>query len=193
VSSPQARHALARPLGALIGPNSENDADRAAPVSITTSALAGCAEDASLLAKHGRKRRSEGEPMLAKRRTAFTRSRGNSNISVAISSAGLLEQNTPIEVRRILATHDVRTASQMGWAGLSNSAQTSARDCRETTVQAARDSRCRPDSGSAPHCSRSRRQGPRRRSHESHAPRLDERELAPRLNGAPSLSRGCDP
>ena len=29
----------------------------------------------------------EGEPILAKRRTAFTRSRGNSNISVAISSA----------------------------------------------------------------------------------------------------------
>ena len=29
----------------------------------------------------------EGEPILAKRRAAFTRSRGNSNISVAISSA----------------------------------------------------------------------------------------------------------
>jgi hypothetical protein len=55
---PQAQRALARPLGALIGPNSENDTDRAAPVSIATSALAGCAEDASLLAKHGRKLRS---------------------------------------------------------------------------------------------------------------------------------------
>jgi hypothetical protein len=32
----------------------------------------------------------------------------------------LLDQNTPIGVRRILATQDVRTASQMGWSRLSN-------------------------------------------------------------------------
>jgi hypothetical protein len=34
----------------------------------------------------------------------------------------LLDQNTPIGVRRILAAHDVRTAFQMGWSGLSNGA-----------------------------------------------------------------------
>ncbi len=33
----------------------------------------------------------------------------------------LLDENTPIGVRRILASHDVRRAAQMGWAGLSNS------------------------------------------------------------------------
>jgi hypothetical protein len=33
----------------------------------------------------------------------------------------LLDQNTPLGVRHILATHDVRTAFQMGWARLSNS------------------------------------------------------------------------
>jgi hypothetical protein len=32
----------------------------------------------------------------------------------------LLDQNTPFGVRRILATHDVHTAFQMGWATLSN-------------------------------------------------------------------------
>jgi predicted nuclease of predicted toxin-antitoxin system len=32
----------------------------------------------------------------------------------------LLDQNVPIGVRRILASHDVRTAHQMGWAHLSN-------------------------------------------------------------------------
>jgi hypothetical protein len=32
----------------------------------------------------------------------------------------LLDQNTPFGVRRILTTHDVRTAFQMGWATLSN-------------------------------------------------------------------------
>jgi hypothetical protein len=34
----------------------------------------------------------------------------------------LLDQDTPVGVRGILSTHDVRTAYQMGWAGLSNSA-----------------------------------------------------------------------
>ena len=58
--APLRRNALSLDrLVALIGPNSENDADRAAPVSIATSALAGCAEDASLLAKHGRKSSAE--------------------------------------------------------------------------------------------------------------------------------------
>jgi hypothetical protein len=33
----------------------------------------------------------------------------------------LLDQATPIGVRRMLAGHDVRTAYQMGWATLSNS------------------------------------------------------------------------
>jgi len=33
----------------------------------------------------------------------------------------LLDEDTPIGVRRILAGHDVRRATQMGWAGLSNS------------------------------------------------------------------------
>jgi hypothetical protein len=32
----------------------------------------------------------------------------------------LLDQNTPLGVGRILTTHDVRTAFQMGWATLSN-------------------------------------------------------------------------
>ncbi len=33
----------------------------------------------------------------------------------------LLDQNTPLGVRHIQATHDVRTAFQMGWPRLSNS------------------------------------------------------------------------
>ena len=33
----------------------------------------------------------------------------------------LLDENTPRGVRRILASHDARTASEMGWARLSNS------------------------------------------------------------------------
>ena len=32
----------------------------------------------------------------------------------------LLDENTPRGVRRILASHDVRTALEMGWAGVSN-------------------------------------------------------------------------
>ncbi len=33
----------------------------------------------------------------------------------------LLDENAPIGVRRILASHDVPRALEMGWAGLSNS------------------------------------------------------------------------
>jgi uncharacterized membrane protein len=55
---PQAKHALTRALGALIGSNAENEADRTAALSIASRALAGCAENASLIAKHGRKLRS---------------------------------------------------------------------------------------------------------------------------------------
>ena len=33
----------------------------------------------------------------------------------------LLDDDTPIGVRRILAGHDVRRVTQMGWGGLSNS------------------------------------------------------------------------
>jgi hypothetical protein len=32
----------------------------------------------------------------------------------------LLDQNVPVGIRRILASHDVRTAYRMGWADLSN-------------------------------------------------------------------------
>src|ERR1700730_4152707 len=32
----------------------------------------------------------------------------------------LLDENTPRGVRRILASHDVRSAPEMGWAGVSN-------------------------------------------------------------------------
>jgi len=52
---PQAKHALTRAFGALIGANSETDADRDAAVSTATCAIAGCAENASLIARHGRK------------------------------------------------------------------------------------------------------------------------------------------
>jgi hypothetical protein len=55
---PQAQHALTRAFGALIGANAETDADRAAAVSIASRAIAGCAENASLIARHGRKLRS---------------------------------------------------------------------------------------------------------------------------------------
>ena len=39
-SYPQAKHALTRALGALIGSNAQNDADRAAALSIATRAIA---------------------------------------------------------------------------------------------------------------------------------------------------------
>jgi hypothetical protein len=55
ISSPQAQHAFAQTLGAVIGSNARNDADRAAAVSRATSAIGVYAGDASLLAKHGRK------------------------------------------------------------------------------------------------------------------------------------------
>lgn len=57
-SYPQAKHALTRALGALIGSNSRNDADRAAALSIATRAIAGCAESAPLIAKYGRRLQS---------------------------------------------------------------------------------------------------------------------------------------
>ena len=55
---PQAQHALTRAFGALIGANAETDADRSAAVSTASHAIAGCAENASLIARHGRKLRS---------------------------------------------------------------------------------------------------------------------------------------
>jgi hypothetical protein len=55
---PQAKHALTCAFGALIGANAETDADRTAAVSTASRAIAGCAENASLIARHGRKLRS---------------------------------------------------------------------------------------------------------------------------------------
>jgi hypothetical protein len=57
-SYPQAKHALTRALGALIGSNAQNDADRAAALSLATRALAGCADSAPLIAKYGRRLQS---------------------------------------------------------------------------------------------------------------------------------------
>jgi hypothetical protein len=57
-SYPQAKHALTRALGALIGSNAQNDADRDAALSIATRAIAGCAESAPLIAKYGRRLQS---------------------------------------------------------------------------------------------------------------------------------------
>jgi hypothetical protein len=57
-SYPQAKHALTRVLGALIGSNAQNDADRASAVSIATRAIAGCAESAPLITKYGRRLQS---------------------------------------------------------------------------------------------------------------------------------------
>ena len=54
-SYPQAKHALTRVLGALIGCNAQDDAARAAALSIATGAIAGCAESAPLIAKYGRR------------------------------------------------------------------------------------------------------------------------------------------
>jgi hypothetical protein len=55
---PQAQHALTKALGALIGANAETDADRTAAVSTAGRTIAGCAENAALIARHGRKLRS---------------------------------------------------------------------------------------------------------------------------------------
>jgi hypothetical protein len=52
---PQAKYALTRALGALIGCNCQNDADRQAALSVATRAIAGCAESAPLIAKYGRR------------------------------------------------------------------------------------------------------------------------------------------
>ena len=54
-SYPQAKHALTRTLGALIGSNAPTDTERDAALSIATRAIAGCAESAPLIAKYGRK------------------------------------------------------------------------------------------------------------------------------------------
>jgi hypothetical protein len=53
----QAKHALTRTLGVLIGSHAQSDADREAAVSLATRAIAGCAEDAALAARHGRELR----------------------------------------------------------------------------------------------------------------------------------------
>jgi len=57
-SYPQAKHALSRALGALIGSNAQSDADRDAALSIATRAIAGCAESTPLIAKYGRRLQS---------------------------------------------------------------------------------------------------------------------------------------
>jgi hypothetical protein len=54
---PQAKHALTRVLEALIGSNAQNEADRAAALSVVTRAIAGCAQNASLIAKYGHRLR----------------------------------------------------------------------------------------------------------------------------------------
>jgi hypothetical protein len=54
---PQAKHALTRTLGAFIGSHAQNDADRDAAVSLASRAIAGCAKDAALAARHGRELR----------------------------------------------------------------------------------------------------------------------------------------
>jgi hypothetical protein len=51
-SYPQARQALLQILGVLIGANAQNDADRAAALSVASRAIAGCAESPSLIAKY---------------------------------------------------------------------------------------------------------------------------------------------
>lgn len=52
-SYPQAKHALTRALGALIGSNAPNNADRDAALTVATRAIRGCAESAPLIAKYG--------------------------------------------------------------------------------------------------------------------------------------------
>jgi hypothetical protein len=53
----QAKHALTRTLGAIIGSHAQSDADRDAAVSLASRAIAGCAKDAVLVARHGRELR----------------------------------------------------------------------------------------------------------------------------------------
>jgi hypothetical protein len=50
----QAKYALTRTLGVLIGSHAQSDADRDAAVTIASSAIAGCAKDAGLAARLGR-------------------------------------------------------------------------------------------------------------------------------------------
>lgn len=54
VSYPQAKHALTRAPGAIIGSNTPDDAARSAAVSVAARAIAGCAESPPLIATHGR-------------------------------------------------------------------------------------------------------------------------------------------
>jgi hypothetical protein len=49
----QAKHALTRTLGVIIGSHAQSDADRDAAVSLASRAIAGCAKDAALAARHG--------------------------------------------------------------------------------------------------------------------------------------------
>jgi len=56
-SYPQARQALLQAIGALVGANAQNDAERAAALSAVKRAIASSAESASLIAKYGRKLR----------------------------------------------------------------------------------------------------------------------------------------
>jgi hypothetical protein len=53
-SFPATQHALTRALGAIIASNSQDQRNRAAAVSLATRAVAGCAENAELVAKYGR-------------------------------------------------------------------------------------------------------------------------------------------
>jgi hypothetical protein len=56
-SYPQAKHALTRALGALIGANAQHEADRVAALSVANRVVADCAESASLIAKYGHRLR----------------------------------------------------------------------------------------------------------------------------------------
>ena len=55
----QAKHALTRTLGAIIGSHAQSDADRDAAVSLATQAIVGCAKDAALAARYGRELRPD--------------------------------------------------------------------------------------------------------------------------------------
>ena len=52
-SYPEAKHALARALGIIIGSNSEGESERKAALSTAMQAIAGCTESADLIAKYG--------------------------------------------------------------------------------------------------------------------------------------------
>jgi hypothetical protein len=57
-SYPQAKHALTRVLGALIGCNAETGAARDAALSVAARAIAGCAESAPLITTYGHRLQS---------------------------------------------------------------------------------------------------------------------------------------